>query len=78
MPRGPVNLEVPKDWLPTSSAYLAVRFEGKFGKVRILNETACDHVANVCSLCAYMWAWDYELLFDNTVGGRRLKERISD
>jgi hypothetical protein len=78
MGRGPSTLEVPADWCPTSSAYVAVRFEGELSKVRVLNETTCDHVANICTSCAHMWEWDYDVLYDNTVGGRRLKAMRSN
>lgn len=74
--RGPSSMEVSNNWYPSSNAYLSVRFEGKTSKLRILNKHHCDHVSNICELCAETWSWDYELLFDNTIGGRKLKERI--
>ena len=71
-------MEVSRNWRPSGNAYVAARFEGKLTQLRILNEVTCDHTANICSECARLWEYDYEVLYDNTVGGRALKARMSN
>jgi hypothetical protein len=73
MGRGQTLKEWPRDYRPSGNSYLAAWFDGKPEVIRVLNEVRCDHVSSACTACVYQWEWDYEVLYDRTAAGRRLK-----
>ena len=38
----------------------------------------CNHGVTICEECAMSWSWDYEIYFDSTEGGRRLKAKLDE
>lgn len=62
----------------SSYAYVPMRIRGSgelWTAIRIaLNPQRCEDY-NICEWCAESWTWDWEVAFDRTVGGRRLRDR---
>jgi hypothetical protein len=45
--------------------------------VLIRSPRRCDHTETVCTECVTEWQWDWTLVFDRTVGGRKLASAIA-
>lgn len=42
-------------------------------KIRVADERRCDHVETICVDCARTWEIDWQLNYERTAAGRRLR-----
>lgn len=72
------NKEVAGNW--SGSSYVAVHMHedppGSLGRVMIAQPGRCGHVNRICMDCFDLWQIDYELVWDRTGGGRKMRARL--
>jgi hypothetical protein len=73
------NKEIPRDQQTTGQAYVSAVMPSEAGKptkILIAADGMCGHQNRICTECAHEWQQDYQLLFQQTAGGRRLRDRL--
>lgn len=74
------NREVPADQSLAGVSYVSARMTSEPGrsydKLVIAEPALCGHTNRICPTCAHLWAADYEMFWQRTAGGRRLKAAI--
>jgi hypothetical protein len=73
------NKESTKGNVISGLIYVSVHMKtdppGTLGKILIAKPQNCGHVNRICVNCYDGWA-DYDILWERTAGGRRLKAEI--
>lgn len=72
------NKEILKKDHLSGACYVTAMQGGKLEKIVISSPKLCGHQNRICVNCASQWATDYQILFDRTAGGRKLKKRLGE
>jgi len=53
-----------------------LREDASLAKLIWITAERCGHQNRICTDCAHVWAWDYQLYFDRTARGRLMAEEL--
>jgi hypothetical protein len=75
-----LNKEISNDVQLSGAGYVAAVMKSEEGgelcKIIMASPRFCGHQNRICVKCAHEWAWDYTILWDRTVAGRKMKEEL--
>ena len=74
------NPDIDKMQQMAGSAYISAtdRTGGKTSRIALVAPQHCGHQNRICLACVPMWGWDYQIHFERTGGGRKMRQSLID